>query len=312
MTATLPPGFSRAGDGRLAPPRLFAEAGRDEQFWADGFFKTPLLDDRESAELAERFGQLRPADGFDPTSLTDARCSYHCTFLDPDRSYRRAVDELVRGVFEQKLRAVVPGYQILTSNIYVKPAGAGRFEIHQNWPTIQDLDVPTMTAWVPLQDTGFENGTIRLVRGSHHLFPDVAAASSDRFFDDFERDLIETYLEPIDVRRGELLVFDDSLLHWSGANISATPRVTFQIELIPDGVPAALWIRNAADPSMFDLWAIDKEYWIEYPFESVLGATEGLELLDRCRNPNERISLAEFEKAMEHRDEIRRSKFAFG
>ena len=84
-----------------------------------------------------------------------------------------------------RLRAVAPGYRILSSNIYVKPPGHGRFEIHQNWPTIEALDVPTLTVWVPLQDTDFGNGTIRVAKGSHHVFPDVAAASSERFFDDY-------------------------------------------------------------------------------------------------------------------------------
>jgi len=312
MTATLPLGFVRTADGRLRVPELFPDPALVDEFWEEGFFRVPLLDDEALIELGSRFAALTPGDGFHPKLADGASCTYHCTFLDRDHSYRRQADELVRDVFEAPLRSVIPGYQVLTANIYVKPPGEGRFEIHQNWPTIEALDVPTLTAWVPLQPTSFANGTIRMVRGSHHVFPDVSAASADKFFAGFERDLIETYLEPVDVGAGEALVFDDSLLHWSGANLSSQPRVTFQIELIPDGVPAVLWTRALDDPQQFDLWEIDKEFWIEYPFESVLGAPEGLPHVDRRPNPNRPITLAEFADAMRCGPEIRRSLYDLG
>jgi hypothetical protein len=310
MSAPLPPGYTREADGRLRPPQIFADASLDRPFWEDGFVFQPMLDAAELVDLRARFAELAPYDGFDPTTIEGARCTYHCTFLDEDRGYRRASDELVRDVFADKLAAVVPGYTILSSNIYVKPPGHGRFEIHLNWPTIEALDVPTLTVWVPLQDTNFGNGTIRLVRGSHHLFPDVAAASSDRFFDDFQTELIDNYLEPVDVGAGQALIFDDSLLHWSGANRSDRARVTFQIEMIPNDTQAILWIRNPADPTLFDLWEIDKEYWIEYPMESVLTTPEGLPSAGQRPNPNRRVSFDEFEDAMRRRDEILRSKYA--
>lgn len=311
MVETLPPGYERTGDGRLRPPPIFAQPGLEEQFWTDGFVYSPMLDAKEVEELTARFSRLTPHDGFDPTQIDNPLASYHCTFIDPDTAYRREADELVRSTFADRLRTVIPGYEILTSNIYVKPPGHGRFAIHQNWPTIEDLDVPTLTVWVPIQDTTFSNGTVRVIRGSHHVFPDVSAATSDKFFQDFDAELIEAHLEPMDVRAGEALIFDDSLLHWSGNNLSDQPRVTFQIEMVPRGVRTVLWVRNADDESQFDLWEVDKEYWIEYPFSSALGTPEGLPLAGHRPNPNHRITYAEFADALRRRAEIHRSKYDF-
>jgi hypothetical protein len=302
-------GYDRAHDGRLVPPPIFTDPALDRAFWTDGFVKQPMLDSAQMEELREGFARLAPFDGFDPTTLENPRCGYHCTFLDDDHTYRRESDELVRRLFTEPIKAALPGYKILSSNIYVKPPGAGRFEIHQNWPTIADLDVPTLTVWLPLQDTGFRNGTIRVVPGSHHIFPDVAAASSDRFFDDFDAALIETYLEPVDVAAGEALMFDDSLLHWSSDNLSDSPRITFQIETIPNDAEGVLWIRNPDDPSEFELWEMDKEFWIEQDFQAVLGRPEGLPFVGRRSNPNRRISLAEFDATMRRAQEIRASKY---
>lgn len=301
--------FERGDDGRIVPPRMFGPDGLDRQFWSDGYVKVPLFSDDQMAALRKGFSALSPFDGFDPTTLENPRCGYHCTFLDPDRKYRRESDELVREQFAALLEDLLPAYRILSSNIYVKPPGSGRFEIHQNWPTIEDIDIPTLTVWAPLQDTGFENGTIRLVPGGHRVFPDIAAASSDRFFDDFESELIETYLRPVDVAAGEALIFDDSLLHWSSDNRSDAPRITFQIEMVPSDLRTVLWIRDPDDETHFDVWEADKEYWIEYDFESVLGRPEGLVHCGKRPNPNRRLTLAEFDAAMQRADEIRRRKF---
>ena len=303
-------GYERLPDGRLRPPRIFTDAAHEGPFWDRGYVKLPLLSQLDLDALAAELTALAPFDGFDPRTLENPRCTYHCTFLDPDHSYRRAADQLVRDTFARRIAEHVPGYQILTSNIYVKPPGTGRFEIHQNWPTLDDLDVPTITVWMPLQDTGFGNGTIRLVPGSHRVFPDAAAASSDRFFDDFESDLIESYLRPIEVRAGEALIFDDSLLHWSGDNRSDSPRISFQIEMVPTGARTVLWIRNPDDPDEFELWESSSEFYIDSDIEAVLGRPEGLPFVASVPNPNRRLTLAEFDETMRRAGQIRRAKFA--
>ncbi|MEX0769025.1 MAG: phytanoyl-CoA dioxygenase family protein [Microthrixaceae bacterium] len=302
-------GFERQDDGRIKPRSIFNDAALDAAFWADGFVKVPLLTEIELSNLREEFAELRPADNFDPRNLENPRCDYHCTFLDPNLEYRKRSDHLVRSTMGAQIKSVLPGYRILTSNIYAKPPGTGRFEIHQNWPTIEDIDVPTVTVWAPLQDTGLTNGTLRVVPGGHRIFPDIAAATSDRFFDEFETELIENYLKPLDVAAGEALIFDDSLLHWSSDNLSESPRITFQIEMVPQDAQTVLWIRNAEDATLFDLWEADTNFWLEYDMESVLGRPEGLKFLGTRPNPNQYLSLEGFDASMQRADEIRRAKY---
>ena len=59
------------------------------------------------------------------------------------------------------------------------------------------------------------------------------------------------------------------------------------LKLIPDDTQAILWIRNPSDPTVFDLWETDKEFWIEYPMESVLTTPEGLASAGQRPNPNQ-------------------------
>ncbi|MEN0072670.1 MAG: hypothetical protein AAGC63_16945, partial [Propionicimonas sp.] len=70
-----------------------------------------------------------------------------------------------------------------------------------------------------------------------------------------------------------------------------------------------VWIRNPDDPSEFELWEADKEFWIEYDVESVYGRPDGLKFLGRRENPNRRLTLEEFDQTMQRADELRRRKF---
>lgn len=302
-------GFERMPDGRIRPPRLFRDEPLDAQFWERGLVTVPLLAESVVEGFRAAMDDLRPRDGFDPGALGNPRGTYHCTFLDPDHDYRRRADDLIRSTFASRLADVVPGYRILTGNIYVKPPGTGRFEIHQNWPTLEDMDIPTMTAWIPLQDTGFHNGTLRLVPGGHRVFPDIAAATSDRFFDDFETQLIETRLRPIELAAGHALIFDDSLLHWSSDNISDSPRITIQIEMVPADAQTVLWILDPDHPDEFQMWESSSEFYIDCDVEEVLHRPTRLRHLGNRKNPNRRLTLAEYDEAMSRAQDIRRSKY---
>lgn len=302
-------GFERQPDGRIRPPRMFSDETFDEQFWDTGAVTAPMLTNEAVVQFLGAMDHLHPRDNFDPSTLEDPRGTYHCTFLDPDHDYRRRADELIRSTFGPRLADAVPGYRVLTGNIYVKPPGTGRFEIHQNWPTLEDMDIPTLTAWIPLQDTGFHNGTIRLVPGGHRVFPDIAAATSDRFFDDFETQLIETHLRPIELAAGEALIFDDSLLHWSSDNMSDAPRITVQIEMVPADTSTVLWILDPDRPDEFQMWESNSEFYIDCEVEEVLHRPRRLRHLGNRPNPNRRITLSEYDETMGRADAIRQAKY---
>ena len=48
------------------------------------------------------------------------------------------------------------------------------------------------------------------------------------------------------LRRGQCLLFDDTLLHWSDENTSDHPRWAVQIDLVPDTLQLTLGARHQA------------------------------------------------------------------
>lgn len=261
-----------------------------------GYVVVELLDRDEVTAVAAELDAMSPDDGFAPDGTTGVnRSTYHCTFLDTNVDYKRRAQALIERAFQPKVDLVAADYRILTGNFYVKMPGRGRFQIHQNWPTTEDLSLTTLTFWCPLQDTDESNGTLRVVPGSHKIVPDVATPQRPPFFATFEDELIDRHLVPIPVRAGEAIVFDDSLVHWSSENHSDRPRRAVQIEAVPAEVRPVLYHLDETGPApQWELFELDPSFFIEHSIDQVIGRPTGLERVATASFENRVIDEAEF------------------
>jgi hypothetical protein len=291
--------------------QILRDPALESQLLETGYVRVPMLDAHEVAAVAAELDQLRPDDGFAPDGTGLNRSTYHCTFLDTNLEYKRQAQQLISRVFQPKIDEVVVDYTILTGNFYVKMPGRGRFQIHQNWPTTLDLSITTLTVWCPFQDTGVHNGTLRIVPGSHKIVPDVATPQRPPFFAGFEESLIEKYLVPMELRAGEALVFDDSLVHWSSENVADSPRRAVQIETVPAEVPAVLYHLDEEGPEpQWAVFEVDGEFFVEHSIDQVMGRPTDLRQIATADFVNRDLTEAEFADLLRRGPEIRQRVYA--
>jgi ectoine hydroxylase-related dioxygenase (phytanoyl-CoA dioxygenase family) len=283
--------------------RVLTDPELDRQLKDVGFVVVSLLQPHEARRVLDAVQGLEPADGFAPDGSGDNLSSYHCTFLDASEAYKAAADQLIRATFSDRLGTYLDRFHILTGNLYVKPPGTGIFEVHQNWPTTVDVAQTTVTAWCPLIDTSKRNGTIEVVPKSHKIVPDIASVTAPKYFEPFYDELISHWLEPVDLRAGECIIFDDSLLHWSAGNESNAPRWAVQIELIPDEVEPIMPLFDH-DAGRFEFYAVDEEWFVTHGITN-LREREGLRLVATIDHRNELLDEEQFAELMASSDEIR-------
>lgn len=279
-----------------------------------GYVKVQMLDPDELAAFNAEWDRLRPDDAWAPDGQSGFnRSTYHCTFLDTNHEYKRQAQDLVRRVFQPKIDRVVVDYRILTSNLYVKQPGVGRFQIHQNWPTTEDLSITTLTVWCPMHDVGVDNGTLRVVPGSHKIVPDVATPQEPPFFASFEDELIERYLQPLELRGGEALVFDDSLLHWSSENHSDHPRRAVQIETLPVEEQAVLYHLDRHGPEpQWELYAVDDDFFVDNSIDQVIGRPTTVRRVGLADYANRALDVEEFDALLQQGRAIRERVYSGG
>lgn len=261
-----------------------------------GHVRIPLLSDEEISALLGRVARLRPEDGFAPTGRGP---TYHCSLVDRSEEYRRESFAVLKSAFAHHVERVLDGYQILNANFYVKPPGTGAFTAHQNWPAISDLDDTSITVWCPLGDVVAENGTIQVVPRSHKLVPHVEAPNSPAFFAGYADLLIRDYLEPVPMRAGEALVFDDNLIHWSQDNMSDRPRIAVQIVCVPrDATPTFF---HKADGERFELIAADSDFFLQYNVEQLHARQDDWISLGFIDSPNRPVPPERFAELLARR-----------
>ncbi len=96
-------------------------------------------------------------------------------------------------------------------------------------------NLETITAWIPLQDTGFKEGCLMVMPGSHKLGPvdhDVLVLGKRHY----PTQHLNRYAQYVPIRRGDLLLFHSCLLHSGNLNLSDTVRLSVQARYTPLGL----------------------------------------------------------------------------
>jgi hypothetical protein len=232
--------------------------------------------------------------------------TYHCSFLDKNRSYRRAAFDLISSVFGSHISRLLNDYVILQCNFYVKPPGRGAFNLHQNWPATADLNETTVSIWSPLVDVTHENGAIGVVPGTHKIVPHVQGPKTASYFAGLETEMVARgMVETLQLRVGEAVIFDDGLIHGSPPNLTNEARYAVQLICAPaDAVPA--YYREAGD-GVFELVHADAEFWLTNDAEDLLQRPPNWRSLGFVRSQNRQLTLEEIARRIEEGDTVRAS-----
>lgn len=274
----------------------FNDPEHQEKLVRDGFVAMPLLTADEVGGLLREFEALRPDDGFRRVAPLAGKPAlrYHCTFLDGNVAYKRRARALLDEVFGPHVRQRLAGYEMLNANFYVKPPGAGVFEVHQNWPHLADMSDTTVTVWCPLVDCDVNNGTLEVVPGSQKLVDDIAGPRVPYFFRDFTETLVEQYLQPIPTRAGDSLIIDDNLIHWSANNEADSPRIAVQILFVPAGTQPVYYHFDPERPDRFEIYEIDAEWFVNHSAADLTSIARERRLLGTVPNRNRLLNETEF------------------
>ncbi|MCF8253155.1 MAG: phytanoyl-CoA dioxygenase family protein [Bacteroidia bacterium] len=277
--------------------QLFKSENDTKQYLKDGFVKKTLLTTEQSNSILNQLLLLKPDDNYAPNRSGSS--NYHCTFLDTNESYKRATNQLFKSFFNPLVEELFNDYHVWNANFYVKPPGAGKFEIHQNWTHVVEEKFTSFTIWCPLVDTSTENGTITLVKGSHKIVPDIATLDVPYYFHNFEQTLLDNYLEPISCKAGECVIFEDGVIHFSDLNKSENPRYALQILIGPKYTQPVYYYFNKEEPEKgFEVFEINEEFFMKSNYLTFKNRPAFQKSLGFVPNTNKLLTPDEFSKAL--------------
>ena len=146
--------------------------------------------------------------------------------------------------------------------------------VHQNWAFVDERKYTSVSIWCPLVDSFEENGTLQVLPGSHKKFGEVRGPMVPWELDKIKHSIIEKHLIPLNVKAGNAIVLDDSIVHYSAINKTNDLRLAIQLILVPQGVPSIHYHMNHANSnSIVEVLQVDDDFYMQFnPWKQPVGA----------------------------------------
>lgn len=245
---------------RMIP--IFKDEERQKFFEKEGYAVFPLLGEAEVAELKQFYETLGIKDekGF----------GFHVSMDQANKDLCRRVREKVWSVVLPKLDEHLKDFKPFVASFVVKdPNPKGVVPAHQDW-TFTDAEeegYASITCWVTLVETNIDNGGMGVIRGSHRLMqnarpspsPQTPVPLSNHMFSIFP------YLKTLDMKPGEVLMFDNRTFHASPPNTTDTIRLAAGVGVTQkDARLVHYYLKPDGTKSTMQKYAVDEDFFLKY------------------------------------------------
>lgn len=166
--------------------------------------------------------------------ITDEKGGMFYSIYSQDTDYRKKIHYAIYDVLKPLVDSICKDYKMVLNSFVVKVSGAGsEFYLHQDTTGLDEWKYSPLSLWIPMDDVTVENGCLGVIPKSHHFFSPYRSISFPAPFDAIQS-TVKQYLQPIEMKKGEVLIFDNRVLHHSYTNTSGKIRIAVICGLFPN------------------------------------------------------------------------------
>lgn len=234
---------------------------KDEELAAqvnnEGFKVVAFLSEEELVKLDDLYAQNH--------SIKQQDGGMFYSVYSKDVEYRKIVHESIGKIIEQALERFLKDYRVVLNAFVIKaPGKKSEFSIHQDGTGLDELTYSPLSIWFPLQNTDIANGTLCVIPRSHRMFSPYRGISFPAPYDKIQPTL-KRYLQPIPLKRGEAIFFDNRLIHNSTNNLSDKNRVAIVSSIFPAKAKVITCYKHPSDKSNpIELIEHEDSFLLEY------------------------------------------------
>ncbi|MES2622261.1 MAG: phytanoyl-CoA dioxygenase family protein [Bacteroidota bacterium] len=258
--------------------RVMNDDTLEKKFQKDGYVQIPFISPEEVEGLKKKFFDLLPSSGGNLTASdigSDSRLvTYDFTFIDKNIEYKQAVYDVITEYFKPHVEKWLADYRPIIANYIRKQHQDGEVPLHENWAFVDERKCTSVSIWCPLVDSFEENGTLQVVPGSHKRFGEVRGPMVPWELEGIKNEIIEKYLVPMNLKAGNAVVLDDSIVHYSAINKTDALRLAIQLILVPQEIPSIHYHMNPAkSKETVEVLEVDTDFYMQFnPWKQPEGA----------------------------------------
>ncbi len=199
--------------------RVFRDEKLQEQFEREGFVVVDFYGKNQIDELEKLYHALHPVDekGFYPSTFSK------------DKNYRKKADEEIRRIGNRWISSNLVDYKVMCGSFIVKYPGLDSvMSVHQDMTLVDETKYTGINIWCPLVDLNDSNGVLKVIPRSHRITPTYRGSTIPGLYDDVQQEILD-YGQPVYLKAGQAIIFDQSIIHFSPPNLSEGIRITTNI-----------------------------------------------------------------------------------
>lgn len=164
---------------------------------------------------------------------------FYSSLWSSDNKYRTIVDSEIKRILTPFCESYLDSYLPFFSDLLVKkPSLNHKLNWHQDWTFTDERLFTQVFFWAPLQDVTIRNGCIMILPKSHLFFNSLRGGNIPSGLDYNKlNELEKKYAQYIVLKKGDILVFNQSLLHASLPNRSLKNRLALGLYCLPKDAP---------------------------------------------------------------------------
>lgn len=197
--------------------------------------------------------------------------SFVSTNLLDEKKVRFEIADEIKRIIQKPLDSFFINTKFWAPAFMIKPPGEEtEFKLHQDWTFVDEEHYYSGNVWVPLSDTDVSNGTICVIPKSHYQFIKTLRAHTIHEIFRNREAVIKDLCVPVNLKAGQAIVFQHSVVHYSPPNSSKSNRVAFSCGFNSAGATLMTYHKTADDT--VEVYAVPDNFVFDYENVSQLGA----------------------------------------
>lgn len=202
-----------------------------------GYHVCDFLDEKNLQDLIDLYESFPVHKSLEDGWFTSA--------FENDFAYRNSVYEGIKTVYlNAGLDKFLQSYKPVYGSFIAKPSSENsQVPLHQDDSFFDEYRYSPVCFWCPLQDTNDKNGAFQIIEGSHRLFPPFRDDSIYAPYRNITPHL-HSKLKSVCMKAGQVLIFDQSTIHYSAPNLSDQTRKASTLLLVDEKAEIYTFYRN--------------------------------------------------------------------
>lgn len=169
----------------------------------------------------------------------------------------------INNIVIEKLNEWFCDFNTINAFVVKIPGNKSFVPLHQDVAAVDELKFSAINVWIPLQDITKDNGVMYIVPHSHRIFSPYRGANIDALTKNIEKEL-QPYFIPLYIKRGQALIFDSRMFHFSPPNLSQSNRVVTVCRIFPKAAKMISFFKDCNHKdNVIEMWQCEDDYLLK-------------------------------------------------